>query len=504
MSDVSRRGWLKLGAAAGAGLLATARTGGALEATGTPPAAPPAADELQDLLQELVAKHRVPGAIAGVSHRGEVLTAATGTANLNTGAPMTPDLAFIAGSITKVWTTTLAMTFVDQGIVQLEVPLVHYLPKLRFADPAATRIVTLRHLLNHSSGLDVGDYFLDRGEGPCAHQIYVDSLARIGQIHRPGAYSSYCNGGFMIVANLLETVTNGSWRKLLTSRVIAPMGLTRTYAEAEDGVLHGMVVGSLPEPGRPGSFSAVPKLLLPKTMAPVGTTLIFNVQDLLAFARMHLAGGLADNGHRILSEKSARAMATRTIDAPSPNVAGFGLGWMHAVIGGRTILSHGGGSNGGRSLVMVIPDLGLCLASFVNLSTPGEFQTELHDRLTARYGAAGAKSSITVPAMPPSGAAALDGFVGTFRRQTSRITVRLEGGKLRLESEFFPAEAEGTEAYGLGGVSAIDVVPVAPNALGVPGTAALSRSTGWVFLDPDEKGRFRLLYEGGRLSRRIA
>jgi CubicO group peptidase (beta-lactamase class C family) len=501
--DLTRREWLRLGTT-GAGLLATAGSW-PLPPNGAPVRAPhPAGDELQALLEELVAKYKVPGAIAGVSRQGEVVTGATGTANLNTGARMTPDLAFIAGSITKVWTTTLAMTFVDLGTVRLDLPVVHYLPTLRFGDPEATRVVTLRHLLNHSSGLDIGDFFLDRGEGPCAHQIYLDALAHIGQIHRPGRYSSYCNGGFMIAARLLERVSQKSWRQLLVERVIRPMGLGRTFVDAEDGVLHGIVVGSLPDPSQPGGHVAVPKLLLPRTMAPVGTTLVFNVTDLLAFGRMHLALGVADNGKRIVSEASARAMATRTIDAPTSAVAGFGLGWMHAVIDGRVVLSHGGGSNGGRSLVMVIPDLGLVLASFVNSSAPGELQTELHDRLAARYGVAGARVSVSEPIPSSSGPIDRTRFLGTFRRKSTRSTIRADGDKLLLETEWIPAEAEGTEAFGSGGVTVTEVVPLTASALGRPGSTALSRSSGLMFLDPDERGRYRLMYEGGRLARRIA
>ena len=502
-NEISRREWIQRSTAAGAGLLVTPPA-----ATAAPPITRPvprtAADEIEDRLRELVAKYRVPGAIAAVSTKGTVHRAATGIANANTGAPMTPDLAFIAGSITKVWTTTLVMTFVDEGLVELDRPLVRYLPRLRFGDAAVTHVVTLRHLLNHSSGLDVGDYFLDRGEGPCAHRIFVDTLASIGQIHRPGRFASYCNGGFVIAAHLLETLTGKSWRKLLVERVIAPMGLQRTYVDAEDGILHGLVVGSLPDRSSTAGYIAVPKLLLPRNMAPAGTTLAFNAGDLLAFARMHLAGGVAGNGKRILSEASAHAMATRTIDSPTKAVPGFGLGWMHSVVDGRVVISHSGGSNGGRSLVMAVPELGLAHASFVNSSSPGDLQNELHDWLTSRFGVAGGRTSLVEPLVPASGPINRSRFVGTYRRKTTRATIRQEGEKLLLETESIPAEAEGTEAYGGGGMTTIEVVPVSPNAVAVPGTTSLSRSSGWSFLDPDAAGRFGLMFAGGRLSRRIA
>lgn len=500
-TEISRRAWLKHGAAAAAGLVVT---GSASTPGQTAGRIVGQADELQGLLEELIGKHKVPGAVAGVSVNGVVQTAAAGTANLNTGAPMTPSIGFLAGSITKVWTTTLAMTFVDEGTVRLDTPLIQYLPHLRFADAEATRAITLKHLLNHSSGLDVGDYVVDRGEGPCAHRIYVDALAKIGQIHRAGAYSSYCNGGFVVVAHLLETLTGERWRKLLIDRVITPMGLTRTFVDAEDAVIYGVAVGSLPDQTRPGGHVAVPKFLLPKTMAPVGTTLVSNVDDILRFARMHLAQGVAENGKRILSAESARAMATRTIDSPSGSTTGVGLGWQHAVAGGRTVISHGGGSNGGRSLVMAIPDLKLALASFVNSSEPGDFETALHDRLTAQYGGEAPHAPDTTRAAEAA-AAGVDPtkFLGMFRRMSGRTTVKQEGGKLRLESEFIPAECEGTEAYGIPPTAVYDVVPISPNTLAQVSGEPGRRGKTWTFLDPDTSGKFRLMLAGTRLARRI-
>ena len=290
---------------------------------------PAPADDLSEGLAALVAKHKMPGALVGIYHRGSVRTAAAGIANLNTGAPMAPQLCFVTGSITKVWTCTLVMTFVDEGRIDLERPLIEYLPHLKFADASVTRRITTRHLLNHSSGLDAGDYIADFGEGPAANRLYVETLAKLGQIHPLGAYSSYNNAGWVLAGHLIETLTGKSWHHLLTERVIKPLGATRTFPDAEDGALYGVVVGSVPDPKRPGEHMATPKFLLPKTFAPAGATLLTTLEDNLLLARMHIQGGVAPNGNRVISEKSARAMATRTIDHPSGPASGFGLAWLH-------------------------------------------------------------------------------------------------------------------------------------------------------------------------------
>lgn len=434
---ISRRNLIRLGAVAGAGWLTAPRLAAA-EAeplrVGGDFRSNIGGDELQGMLEELVAKHRMPGAVAGVFRNGQVLSAAAGIANLNTGAPMTTEIGFLTGSITKVWAATLVMTFVDDGTIDLDTPLTRYLPNLRFADAEATRTIAVRHLLNHSSGLDAGDFILDLGEGPAAHALFAQAVAKRGQIHRPGAYASYCNGGWVLAGHLLETLTGKSWHKLLAERVIAPMGLTRTFPDAEDGVLYGVAVGSVPDPKRPGEHMATPKFLLPKTFAPAGATLITTVADNLQLARMHIRGGLAENGTRILSEASARAMATRTIDNPSGPASGIGLGWGHSTPGGRTMLAHGGGSNGGRAQLAVIPDAGFAYASFVNSSVSDAFQSELQRRIMATF-AAGTTPEV-MGTRPVSATIDRSAFVGTYRRATTRATIREEGNKLVLETEW--------------------------------------------------------------------
>lgn len=493
-NDVPRRDALKLG------LLATTSLN--FGATTRPRATPPTRDdELTEGLTALVKKHRMPGALAGIYRQGRTLTAGAGIANLNTGVPMTPELGFLTGSITKVWSATLLMTFVDEGKIDLDRPLLEYLPHLHFADAEVARRITTRHLLNHSSGIDAGDFILDLGEGPSANRLFVEAMGRLGQIHPLGAYSSYCNGGWILAGHLMEFLTGKSWHHLLHERVIKPLGATRTFTDAEDGVLFGAVVGSVPNPRRPGEHMATPKFLLPKTFAPAGATLLPNLNDNLLFARMHMARGVAPNGTRIISEGAARAMATRTIDHPSGPATGFGLGWFHATPGGRVTLSHGGGSNGGRAMLVAVPESDFAYATFVNSNAGELFQADLEAWIRRTYHP---NPPADPPIAPPAGPIDRRRFVGVYRRMTTRTTIREEGDRLSVEQAWVPEEAPGTEAYVIGAPARFPMRASAPNAL-VPASAEpANRPTPWVFLDPDEQGRYRLMYAGGRLSRRIA
>lgn len=442
----------------------------------------------------------MPGAVAGVYREGRIITAGAGIANLNTNAPMTAELAFLTGSITKVWSATMIMTLVDDGLLDLEAPLIGYLPHLRFGDPTVAAQLTTRHLLNHSSGIDAGDFILDLGEGPAANRLFVEAMAKLGQLHPPGRYSSYCNGGWVLAGHLAETLTKKSWHQLLTERVIRPLGVTRTFTDAEDGLLYGAAVGSVPDASRPGFHMATPKFLLPKTFAPAGATLLTNVRDNLTFARMHLAGGVAPNGTRVISEKSARMMATRTIDHPSGPATGFGLGWAHSTADGRVTLSHGGGSNGGRAMLVAVPGADFGYATFVNSNASELFQGALSRWIVRTFQPGGL---VEPPLAPAPGAIDRARFVGTYRRATVKTTIREDGEKLIAENETVDEEYQGASAYGIGQPVRFEMRPTSPTTLVLRAADPSTRPTPWTFLEPDQSGRFQLMYSGGRLARRV-
>ena len=101
----------------------------------------------------------------------------TASLNKDTGVEATTDSVFQIGSITKVWTATVAMQLVDEGLLDLDAPVADVLPELRLADPDVAKRVTMRHLLTHTSGID-GDVFTDTGRGDDCLEKYVAQLAR--------------------------------------------------------------------------------------------------------------------------------------------------------------------------------------------------------------------------------------------------------------------------------------------------------------------------------------
>ena len=86
---------------------------------------------IDESLPALARQHRVPGAALAVLADGEVIDAATGLLSLATGVEATPDSVFQIGSTTKLWTASLVMQLVDEGLLDLDQPIRQYLPEFR-------------------------------------------------------------------------------------------------------------------------------------------------------------------------------------------------------------------------------------------------------------------------------------------------------------------------------------------------------------------------------------
>jgi CubicO group peptidase (beta-lactamase class C family) len=287
-------------------------------------------------LAALAGRHKVPGAQLGILRissgtRDELVTAAHGVLNIETGVPVTTDSLFQIGSISKVWTATVAMQLVDEGLLELDAPIVEVLPELRLSDPAVTKTVTLRHLLNHTSGID-GDVFTDTGRGDDCLEKYVDLLVDAGQNHPLGATWSYCNSGYSLIGRLIEKVTDTTWDQAMRDRLFTPLGLTDTITLPEEALLRSSATGHLEHEGQQ---TVAPVWQLPRSLGPAGL-ITATAADVLAFARLHMVGGLGADGTRLLSQDSAAAMAAHQADLPDKLVLGDSWGWAGSGSGGTT------------------------------------------------------------------------------------------------------------------------------------------------------------------------
>jgi CubicO group peptidase (beta-lactamase class C family) len=451
---------------------------------------------LQDQLGELVAKHRVPGAVVAVWQAGDLVSAAAGLANLNTGVPMTTDTAYLTGSITKVWATTLFLTFVEEGLLDLDVPIVSYAPDIQFgADVDVARSLTFRHLVNHSSGVDTSDLFVESRPYPEGAEDYLGPLSRAGKLTEPGIVSSYNNAGWIIAELVLRRLTGKNFVQLLRERVVERLGLQRTVFSAREAILHRTAVGSYATAD--GTHVATTQFLYPDSWAAPGTLTITTVEDTIAFLRMHLAEGLLPDGTRLLSQESVRAMQTPTSPDPTGPDSGFGLGWMYNEHDGTRIFSHGGGSLGGVAHALISPEDDFAMVAFVN----SHIGMPLHDDLV-RLALPSRPSPLAVRTGEIQRDVPLDPFTGKFSRATMRTQITRDSDHLLVQVAGVPEELVGARTELQGMVTEFRAAPISKDTLVSCGE--LPGGPQAMTFHEETDGAFQLMYTGHRLARRVA
>jgi dipeptidyl aminopeptidase/acylaminoacyl peptidase/CubicO group peptidase (beta-lactamase class C family) len=378
----------------------------------------------QHRLARLAERHSVPGAQLGVLRLGtdgsadELVEAAHGVLNVRTGLPVRTDSLFQIGSITKVWTATVAMALADEGLLDLDAPVAEVLPELRLADPEVTKSVTPRHLLTHTSGID-GDVFTDTGRGDDCLERYVELLGEAGQNHPVGATFSYCNSGYALLGRVIEKLTGQTWDQAMRDRLFTPLGLTHTVTLPEEALLFAAAAG---HDERAGVLVPAPSWALPRSIGPAGLV-TSTVADVLAFARMHLLGGVAADGIRVLRAESAVAMAAHQADLPDKYVLGdsWGLGWIRFGWDGHRLLGHDGNTLGQAAFLRVLPEQGLAVALLTNGGHTRDLYEDLYREILAEI------AGVTMPPRfaPPDEPVIVDvgPYVGVYERAGVRMDV---------------------------------------------------------------------------------
>ncbi|MDF2559815.1 MAG: beta-lactamase/prolyl oligopeptidase [Microbacterium sp.] len=401
-----------------------------------PPAGKPVRARLdarhwQQRLSALAEAHKVPGATLGILRLGEEpVYAHHGILNVRTGIETTDDSVFQIGSMGKVWTASVIMRLVDDGKLDLDAPIVDYVPEFASSDPEVTRTVTMRHLLSHTSGID-GDVFTDTGRGDDTLEKYVALLDGVAQNHPLGATMSYCNSGFVLAGRVIEKITGTTWDQAMRDLLFTPLGLTHSSTLPEEAIMfraasgHTVVGDDGPE--------LAPAWMLPRSMGPAGL-INSTTADILAFARMHLTGGLAADGTRVLSEASVTRMQQHEVDVPDPYSLGdsWGIGWILFDWDGRKLIGHDGNTIGQSSFLRILLDEGVA----VTLLSNGGNTRDLYDALFGEIYAELADLAIPAGLVPPEEPFSDDfsEFEGVYDRSGVRTEIFRDEDGLRMRT----------------------------------------------------------------------
>ncbi|MDQ0373515.1 serine hydrolase domain-containing protein [Cellulomonas humilata] len=309
---------------------------------------------LWPLVDQVVRTHGLAGLAVAVVQDGEVaLARGFGTRDVRTGAPVTPETLFHLASVSK--------TFVAAAVVgltpalDLDAPVVRWLPDLTLADGRQAE-VTLRHLLTHTSGIpDVTDYGWHDpllGDDALAELVRGLSSARLSTT--PGTRFAYCNLGYEVLGHVLATVRGTTFEEAMTTLVLHPAGMDRST------FLRGDVAPDLAASPHVGAPLIVPGDSYPYTRrhAP-SSTLHSSVAELSRW----MIATLDDAG------TAARRWQPEAEVGDPPWDESVGLGWFLGSHRGERTVGHAGADPGFTSRLVLVPERRTGVVALANSNT---------------------------------------------------------------------------------------------------------------------------------------
>ncbi len=354
-----------------------------------------------------------PGAAVAIVKDGMVVyRKGFGSAQLEYGVPITPSTVFHVASVSKQF-TAMAITMLEAaGKLSADDDIRKYVPEL--ADFGKT--ITIRHLLNHTSGLrDQWDLLVLSGwrmDDVITQSDIMDRLKRQRELNfPPGERYLYCNSGFTLLAEIVARVSGQPFTDWTRENIFKPLGMTSTHFHMDyKEIVRNRAYSYEGDPAKGFAQSVL-------NYANVGATSLFTtVEDMANWMRNFedkRVGGAA-----VMDRMLTKGVLTNGSEIP------YGRGIVVDEYKGLKFIGHDGGDAGFRSNVMFFPGERFGVAIFSNLASfnPGTMSRQIADiYLAARLkqqepAPAGAKPSAEKPAPKPFSlpAKSLEVFQGTY------------------------------------------------------------------------------------------
>lgn len=304
----------------------------------------------------------IPGMALGVVQNGQIAhLQGFGVAD-SSGRAVTPQTPFYIGSVSKSFTALAVMQLVEAGKIGLDAPVQTYLPWFELADKAASAKITVRHLLNQTSGISTkdGNRFLSSQR---SLEETVRGLGMIQLTQPVGAAFRYSNLNYSIAGLIVEKVSGQPYADYVTQRIFEPLEMRHSYASRASALADGLAAGHhymfghAFERDYPAPPSGVPEGYL-----------IASVEDMMHYATAQLN----DGRYRDTSVLSAQGIAE--LHAPAIPAGGdqhYAMGWMVGAADGMPIIQHSGDSGNFHSIAVLMPDRG---SGFILLANASGFE----------------------------------------------------------------------------------------------------------------------------------
>jgi CubicO group peptidase (beta-lactamase class C family) len=361
-----------------------------------------------------------PGCAAAVSLNGEtVFEKAFGLADLEFNVPNTPQTIFESGSVAKQFTAAAIVLLQQEGKLSLDDPVRKYIPEL----PDYGALLTIRHLLHHTSGIRDWGAVLSltgagRGERVVTQDLVLDVIThQRGLDFAPGSEYSYSNSGYNLVAIIVERVSKQKFSAFLEERLFKPLGMKNSSLRDD----YQRIV-----PGRAQAYSrqgAGPwRLNMPFMNVYGNGGILTTVGDWMKWNAM------LDS--KSMGAPLVEAMETRGVLNDGRKIT-YALGLNVDTYKGLKDVSHGGATAGYQTFLARYPDNKVSIAVMCNGTSPGAggIAAGMTDEIFGPY-PAGAQASLPAKVSDDE----LKKFVGIWRHEKTHAPARFvfENGVARF------------------------------------------------------------------------
>ncbi|HSK25956.1 MAG TPA: serine hydrolase domain-containing protein [Jiangellales bacterium] len=320
------------------------------------------------VLEDRMAAVGIPGAALVVTSAGGP-TAVEALGEAGEDRPVASDTPFVIGSTSKSFTALAVMQLVDDGLVDIDQPVRRYVPELELAGAGDVDRITVRHLLQQTSGLPGtagGPVLKSAREGSVLEA--VRELRGTAPTAEPGATWQYSNANYVLAGLVVERAAGVPYAEHVERRILEPLGMDRSATTAEGAAELGVSTGH--------------RLWFGATLATGPTVregilaagfIVSTAEDMGRYLRMHLRGGVGDDGTRVVS-----AEGLRTMTAPGPEArlgawadgadVRYAMGWF---VGGpwqEPALLHPGNTPDSSAMITLLPERAIAIATLMNLS----------------------------------------------------------------------------------------------------------------------------------------
>jgi CubicO group peptidase (beta-lactamase class C family) len=334
-------------------------------------AATAVADPAIDQLFRDYDRSDAPGAAVIVIKDGTIVhESGYGMADLEGGAKATNLTNFRLASLTKEFTAMAVMMLVEEGKLSYEEALTDVFPDF----PAFAHGIKIRHLLNHQAGFQDYEDLIPSGQTTPVHDEDVLALLR-GTDHlqfTPGSRYQYSNGGYCVLAQVVQKVSGQTFASFLHDRIFGPLGMDNTLAyEAGISTVSNRAYGYTQDGN---GFDRTDQSVTSSTLGDGG--IYTSVHDLYKWDQ-------ALYTERLVKKATLdRAFTPGTLNDGSTTEYGFG--WMLDTYEGMRRIHHTGSTIGFRTVIRRFPEKGFTVVVLMNRAADGAPE-DLADQVVQMY-----------------------------------------------------------------------------------------------------------------------